>query len=84
MWDGLKEEPQPWKTVSEPELRQFLLERCKEGYSFPLNPVWPVRDVGWHAVLAALRANPDAEANLQAWFGKERLARIAQSRANEG
>lgn len=45
--------------VSEPELREFLLERAKEGFTFPINPVWPVRDVGWYEVLQALRDNED-------------------------
>jgi hypothetical protein len=35
--DGL--ENPPWKTLNETELRTFLLERAKEGYSFPINPV---------------------------------------------
>ena len=68
MWDGLKEEPQPWKTVSEPELRQFLLERCKEGFSFPINPVWPIRDKGWYEVFQALQKNDEAASNLASWF----------------
>jgi hypothetical protein len=44
----------PWKYLSEDDLRGFLLDRAKEGYSFPLNPVWPVRDPGWYQILQAL------------------------------
>ena len=58
----------PWKTVKEPELRAFLLDRAREGFSFPLNPVWPVRDPGWMEVLHALQQQGEAAANLQAWF----------------
>lgn len=74
VWDGF--ENPPWRSVSEPELREFLLARCVDGYSFPLNPVWPVRDPGWHALLKAQRATPDGERNLHAWFGASVLERI--------
>lgn len=61
-------ESPPWRSVSEPELRDFLLARCKDGYSFPINPVWPIRDKGWYEVLNALKANEDGKANLKSWF----------------
>ena len=78
VWDGLNSPP--WKTVTEIELRTFLLERAKEGYSFPINPVWPVRDAGWLEVLKALQANEEAAANLTSWFPPESgvLQRIEQ------
>ena len=66
MWDGLS--APPWKTVSEPELRAFLIERAHEGYSFPINPVWPVRDAGWDDVLHALQQHAEGVANLRSWF----------------
>ena len=59
VWDGL--DSPPWKTVTEPELRAFLLERAREGFSFPLNPVWPIRDAGWLEVLHALQVQPAGE-----------------------
>ena len=40
----------PWKLHSEEQLRDFLIARIKEGFVFPLNPVWPVRDKGWYKV----------------------------------
>ena len=49
VWDGFSDPP--WESRSEPELRKFLLERVQEGYTFPVNPVWPVRDPGWFEVL---------------------------------
>ena len=70
VWDGFAESP-PWRTFKEPDLRPFLLERAKEGYSFPINPVWPVRDKGWLEVLQALQATEEASANLKSWFPPE-------------
>jgi len=69
VWDGL--DSPPWRSVREPELRSFLLERAREGFSFPLNPVWPVRDVGWLAVLQALQQHDEASSNLRSWFPPE-------------
>jgi len=69
VWDGL--ESPPWKTVTEPELRAFLLERAAEGFSFPLNPVWPVRDPGWAEVLHELQQHEEANTNLKCWFPPE-------------
>ena len=62
VWDGL--DSPPWKAVKEPELREFLLARVKEGYSFPINPVWPIRDPGWIDILYALQQNPPPAALL--------------------
>ena len=62
----------PWKKVKEPELREFLLERAAEGFSFPLNPVWPVRDKGWMEVLRKLQTvSEEAAANINSWFPPE-------------
>ena len=62
----------PWKKVKEPELREFLLERAAEGFSFPLNPVWPVRDKGWMEVLRKLQTvSEEAAANISSWFPPE-------------
>merc|ERR1719329_950580 len=53
VWHGFPN--QPWEYRSEPDLRAFLIERANEGFAFPLNPVWPVRDPGWFEVHRALR-----------------------------
>lgn len=66
IWDGYSDPP--WKTLTEPELRQFLLERAAEGFSFPINPVWPVRDKGWVEVMKALRGHAEGRACMDAWF----------------
>jgi hypothetical protein len=48
VWDGFPEKP--WQYQKEEEMRQFLLTRMDEGYGFPMNPLWPVRDKGWWEV----------------------------------
>ena len=66
VWDGFQNPP--WKSFKEPELRQFLIERCRDGYCFPINPVWPVRDKGWWEVMEALGTSAEGRRNLEAWF----------------
>jgi hypothetical protein len=66
VWQGF--EGVPWVYKNEQELREFLIERVRDGFSFPLNPVWPIRDPGWYEVLAALRASESAKENLKAWY----------------
>lgn len=66
VWSGFADTP--WEYKTEPQLREFLLERARDGYAFPLHPVWPVRDQGWYEVLEALR---DHGAELSAWFPPE-------------
>lgn len=58
----------PWRYVSEQGLRDFLLARAQEGFAFPLNPVWPVRDPGWYEVLHCLRESSAAQGPLASWF----------------
>eukprot|EP00427_Karlodinium_veneficum_P058035 CAMPEP_0169408372 /NCGR_PEP_ID=MMETSP1017-20121227/58660_1 /TAXON_ID=342587 /ORGANISM="Karlodinium micrum, Strain CCMP2283" /LENGTH=331 /DNA_ID=CAMNT_0009515461 /DNA_START=22 /DNA_END=1014 /DNA_ORIENTATION=- len=70
VWSGFEQTP-PWAYMQEPELREFLIERVKEGFSFPVNPVWPVRDPGWYKVLTALRNAEWAQDNLKSWFPEE-------------
>ncbi|CAE7945165.1 unnamed protein product [Symbiodinium sp. KB8] len=72
VWHGFNEmHGKPWDYKDESSLRAFLLERIKEGYSFPLNPVWPVRDKGWFEVFQALNASEHGAADLQSWFPPE-------------
>eukprot|EP00931_Biecheleriopsis_adriatica_P121847 TRINITY_DN9690_c0_g1_i1.p1 TRINITY_DN9690_c0_g1~~TRINITY_DN9690_c0_g1_i1.p1 ORF type:complete len:831 (-),score=189.00 TRINITY_DN9690_c0_g1_i1:269-2761(-) len=74
IWDGYSDPP--WQKKSERELREFLLERAAEGFGFPLNPVWPVRDPGWYEVMLALKDNPIEADNFKAWIPDEVMARI--------
>ena len=69
VWEGLEEKHgAPWLQHSDPELRQFLLERIADGYLFPINPIWPVRDRGWYEVFVALRNAPGADKVLPIWY----------------
>merc|ERR1712050_644686 len=69
VWEGfMSENEEPWRYYQEPQVRQFLITRAKEGYAFPLNPVWPVRDKGWYEVLQALRGNPLTTQPLSCWY----------------
>lgn len=61
----------PWDYKTEDELRKFLLARVEEGYSFPLNAVWPVRDPGWYQVLQALEKSEAAKPCMLAWYPPE-------------
>merc|ERR1712070_925864 len=58
----------PWTYMDEPQLRSFLLDRIKEGFSFPVNPARPVRDRGWYQILQALRSSRTADRGMVAWF----------------
>lgn len=69
VWENFSDPP--WKTHTEPELRQFLLARAQEGYSFALNPLWPIRDPGWFEVLEALKKTRHGRETLDAWFPPE-------------
>jgi len=71
VWDGFTGE-KPFAYQTEPEVREFLLARIKQGYVFPLNPVWPVRDSQWYEVFEALRNAPGSAEPLKAWFPPKR------------
>jgi len=70
IWEGFGAK-KPWAYLSEPDLRSWLLERVTDGFCFPLNPVWPVRDAGWYEVLQALRSSMSASQALGAWYPHE-------------
>eukprot|EP00931_Biecheleriopsis_adriatica_P107788 TRINITY_DN82112_c0_g1_i1.p1 TRINITY_DN82112_c0_g1~~TRINITY_DN82112_c0_g1_i1.p1 ORF type:complete len:810 (+),score=138.35 TRINITY_DN82112_c0_g1_i1:86-2515(+) len=74
VWDGFQDPP--WRQLSRDELAKFLLERVKDGYTFPMNPVWAVRDQGWYAIFEALRNSPSARQSFQAWYTDEVIAKI--------
>jgi len=71
VWDGLEKEGVRWKPFSEKNLRQFLMARIDEGYAFPLNPCWPIRDDGWYDVYDKLRQSPQCQVgckNFESWY----------------
>lgn len=65
VWDGFPEKP--WQYLSEEKLRKWLLDRIGDDYTFPLNPIWPIRDKGWMEVLEALLKSQNA-ALMKAWL----------------
>lgn len=66
VWENFPDKP--WTYKKEEPLRNFLLERIAEGFSFPLNPVWPVRDPGWYRIFEALQGKIEAAINLVKWM----------------
>merc|ERR1712113_322458 len=67
VWEGF-DEGKNWEYMSEDEMRAFLIKRVTEGYSFPVNPVWPVRDPGWYEVFEALRNHEQCKEVIKAWY----------------
>jgi len=76
----------PWQYATEEQLRTFLLDRVRDGFSFPINPVWPIRDPGWHDVWAAQKASKSAKACFAAWYPAEAgiIDRIEKVRKRHG
>jgi len=66
VWDGF--EDIPWRYMAQGDLRDFLHERIDDGYCFPLNPVWIVRDPEWHDIYEALLENEETKAVCNAWY----------------
>lgn len=72
-----------WEYFDEDELRVFLIERTAEGYTFPLNPVWPVRDVGWYQILEAMMKTEEGQKAVSCYFPEKSgiLEKIRQLKA---
>merc|ERR1719161_2578889 len=66
VWDKFPD--LPWAYKDESGLRQFLRERVEEGYCFPLNPVWPIRDKGWYNIVDAFKRDQETMETMQAWW----------------
>eukprot|EP00929_Paragymnodinium_shiwhaense_P098622 TRINITY_DN600_c0_g3_i1.p1 TRINITY_DN600_c0_g3~~TRINITY_DN600_c0_g3_i1.p1 ORF type:complete len:836 (+),score=202.96 TRINITY_DN600_c0_g3_i1:169-2676(+) len=58
----------PWAYFTEEKLRAFLMERINDGYAFPVNAVWPVRDKGWFEVFEALKKSAEGKKVLPSWY----------------
>merc|ERR1712151_1494755 len=71
IWEEFDE--RPWRSTNLLGLLDFLKDRAEEGYAFPLNPVWPVRDEGWFEVYEALKhqSDPTCRACFEAWYPPE-------------
>jgi len=90
VWDGFTakgNDSEPWLYLSEKELRVFLIERAAEGFAFPVNPIWPVRDKGWWEVFEALINNPVTKSAVHHWFPSDgiiELMRDIRARSPDG
>ena len=62
-----------WRYVNERELREILLEKIREGFTFPLNPKWLLCDPGWIALFRELLSSkrPSVKDSLDKWFPPE-------------
>eukprot|EP00927_Polykrikos_kofoidii_P039723 TRINITY_DN34052_c0_g1_i1.p1 TRINITY_DN34052_c0_g1~~TRINITY_DN34052_c0_g1_i1.p1 ORF type:complete len:1293 (-),score=179.43 TRINITY_DN34052_c0_g1_i1:7-3885(-) len=74
VWEGFPDKP--WDYKSEAALRSFLVDRIREGFTFPLNPVWPIRDAGWYDVLTEIRAHKAAQEAWDGWYPQKIAKRI--------
>lgn len=69
VWDGFFDnDGRAWEYLLEDELRDFLIARASEGFVFPLNPVWIIRDRDWWEVYEALAATPQGQETLDHWY----------------
>jgi len=82
MLPGCQYDP-PWKYMKMDDLHHFLLERIPEGYSFPLNPVWPVRDAGWFEVHMQLMRSEASKGPCDAWYPPESGIREKMDKIHE-
>merc|ERR1719327_984271 len=80
IWQGFPDIP--WKSHTEPELRKFLLDRLEEGFNFPMNPVWPVRDQGWYDVFTKQRSSEQGKKIMTSWIPSDMAAKIEEMYAS--
>lgn len=72
LWEGFAEQfGKPWVYLNADDLPTFLLARIREGFIFPINPVWAVRDQGWYEVFHELLELPAGQAAYNTWFPSE-------------
>lgn len=73
-----------WQYVNVEELLDFLFERVKEGYTFPLNPKWVLcDDARWKELFDCLQASeaPCVQESLEAWVPHSVRDKIESIRA---
>eukprot|EP00594_Rhizosolenia_setigera_P001024 CAMPEP_0178944046 /NCGR_PEP_ID=MMETSP0789-20121207/2925_1 /TAXON_ID=3005 /ORGANISM="Rhizosolenia setigera, Strain CCMP 1694" /LENGTH=649 /DNA_ID=CAMNT_0020623709 /DNA_START=36 /DNA_END=1982 /DNA_ORIENTATION=- len=73
----------PYKYMTEAELRDFLLDQIKMGFTFPMNPKWILTHPGWRDVWNALSSSkhPHVQESLGIWFPgeiRERLEKLCK------
>jgi len=70
VWSGFAED-KPWEYMDEDAVREWLIDRVGEGFVFPMNPVWIVRDIGWEEVFRAMQDTEEGRKALAANFPPE-------------
>jgi CRP-like cAMP-binding protein len=68
VWDGFPSKP--WAYKDEKGMREFLMARLEDGYCFPMNPLWPVRDPGWWDVWEK-NLTVTSTKNLESWYSSK-------------
>ena len=68
LWHGYDAASVQRRYLSPAELRAFLLARVADGYVFPLNPTWILRDEGWYDVYEAQCAAAPSRPALDSWL----------------
>lgn len=73
VWEGYDDAQngKPWQYVLPGDLQKFLIDRIEEGFRFPINPVWAVRDQGWYEVYEKLKVQTngsDGDGTFRSWF----------------
>lgn len=66
IWDGF--DGKQWEYLFEDDLRDWLLERAQEGYDFPMNPIWPIRDPGWGEIYDEMKGHEGGQRRLMSCF----------------
>lgn len=63
----------PYKVMKQEELKKFLIDQVKKGFTFPLNPKWILCDTGWLDIWHALRSSKHDHVrdSLNVWFPPE-------------
>lgn len=69
IWGGFPDKP--WDYMDQKTLKTFLVGRAQDGFLFPLNPVWLIRDEGWYEVLQMMMKNPAADSAIKAWYPED-------------
>lgn len=81
--ESLTDDPK-WRYVGVEELQDFLFERVKEGYTFPLNPKWVLcDDARWKELYDCLLTSnaPYVQESLEAWIPNNVREKIEAIRA---
>ena len=68
--EGLNPNGPPWCYVNVKGLQEILLNKVKQGFTFPLNPKWLLCDPGWKEIYDALNSSNEANVqdSLNCWY----------------